>query len=258
MLFLLSPAKSLDYTSPIPEVPHTLPQFLPQSKELIATLREKSPQQIASLMDLSDKLASLNAARYQAWSPRFTAKNARQAILAFDGDVYDGLQARQLSAPDLEWAQDHLAILSGLYGVLRPLDWMQPYRLEMGTALPVGEGSNLYQFWGRRLADHLNAQLAGEKAPVIVNLASQEYFKSVDRKALQARVIECVFEDWSAGKYKIVSFFAKKARGLMARYAISHRVNTPRKLEAFNLEGYAFEPAASESDRLVFRRKVAA
>jgi cytoplasmic iron level regulating protein YaaA (DUF328/UPF0246 family) len=258
MLFLLSPAKSLDYTSPIPEVPHTLPQFLPQSKELIATLREKSPQQIASLMDLSDKLASLNAARYQAWSPRFTAKNARQAILAFDGDVYDGLQARQLSAPDLEWAQDHLAILSGLYGVLRPLDWMQPYRLEMGTSLPVGQSNNLYQFWGRRIADHLNAQLAGEKAPVIVNLASQEYFKSVDRKALQARVIECVFEDWSAGKYKIVSFFAKKARGLMARYAISHRVNTPRKLEAFNLEGYAFEPAASEPDRLVFRRKAAA
>ncbi len=258
MLFLLSPAKSLDYTSPIPEVPHTLPQFLPQSKELIATLREQSPQQIASLMDLSDKLASLNAARYQAWSPRFTAKNARQAILAFDGDVYDGLQARQLSAPDLEWAQDHLAILSGLYGVLRPLDWMQPYRLEMGTSLPVGQSDNLYQFWGRRIADHLNAQLAGEKAPVIVNLASQEYFKSVDRKALQARVIECVFEDWSAGKYKIVSFFAKKARGLMARYAISHRVNTPRKLEAFNLEGYAFEPAASEPDRLVFRRKAAA
>ncbi len=258
MLFLLSPAKSLDYTSPIPEVPHTLPQFLPQSKELIATLREQSPQQIASLMDLSDKLASLNAARYQAWSPRFTAKNARQAILAFDGDVYDGLQARQLSAPDLEWAQDHLAILSGLYGVLRPLDWMQPYRLEMGTSLPVGQSDNLYQFWGRRIADHLNAQLAGEKAPVIVNLASQEYFKSVDRKALQARVIECVFEDWSAGKYKIVSFFAKKGRGLMARYAISHRVNTPRKLEAFNLEGYAFEPAASEPDRLVFRRKAAA
>ncbi len=258
MLFLLSPAKSLDYTSPIPEVPHTLPQFLPQSKELIATLREKSPQQIASLMDLSDKRASLNAGRYQAWSPRFTAKNARQAILAFDGDVYDGLQARQLSAPDLEWAQDHLAILSGLYGVLRPLDWMQPYRLEMGTSLPVGQSDNLYQFWGRRIADHLNAQLAGEKAPVIVNLASQEYFKSVDRKALQARVIECVFEDWSAGKYKIVSFFAKKARGLMARYAISHRVNTPRKLEAFNLEGYAFEPAASEPDRLVFRRKAAA
>ena len=258
MLFLLSPAKSLDYTSPIPEVAHTLPQFLPQSKALIATLREKSPQQIASLMDLSDKLASLNAARYQAWSARFSAKNARQAILAFDGDVYDGLQARQLSARDLEWAQDHLAILSGLYGVLRPLDWMQPYRLEMGTALPVGEASNLYQFWGRRIADHLNAQLAGEKAPVIVNLASQEYFKAVDRKALQARVIECVFEDWSAGKYKIVSFFAKKARGLMARYAISQRLTAPRKLEAFNLEGYAFDPAASEPDRLVFRRKAPA
>ena len=258
MLFLLSPAKSLDYESPIPEVAHTLPQFIPQSKELISVLREKSPQQIASLMDLSDKLATLNAARYEAWSPRFSAKNARQAVLAFDGDVYDGLQARQLSKADLEWAQSHLAILSGLYGVLRPLDLMQPYRLEMGTSLAVGPAANLYQFWGTRLADYLNDQLAGEKTPVVVNLASQEYFKSVDRKALKARVIECVFEDWSAGKYKIVSFFAKKARGLMARYAITKRITSPRKLEGFNLEGYAFDPVASEPDRLVFRRKTAA
>lgn len=258
MLLLLSPAKSLDYDSPIPEVAHTLPQFVPQSKALIAVLREKSPQQIAALMDLSDKLASLNAARYEAWSPRFSAKNARPAVLAFDGDVYDGLQARQLKPADLAWAQSHLAILSGLYGVLRPLDLMQPYRLEMGTSLAVGPAANLYQFWGARLAEHLNAQLAGDKSPVVVNLASQEYFKSVDRKVLKARVIECVFEDWSAGKYKIVSFFAKKARGLMARYVIQKRITSPRKLEGFDLEGYAFEPAASEPDRLVFRRKTAA
>lgn len=258
MLLLLSPAKSLDYDSPIPEVAHTLPQFVPQSKALIAVLREKSPQQIAALMDLSDKLASLNAARYEAWSPRFSAKNARPAVLAFDGDVYDGLQARQLKPADLAWAQSHLAILSGLYGVLRPLDLMQPYRLEMGTSLAVGPAANLYQFWGARLAEHLNAQLAGDKSPVVVNLASQEYFKSVDRRVLKARVIECVFEDWSAGKYKIVSFFAKKARGLMARYVIQKRITSPRKLEGFDLEGYAFEPAASEPDRLVFRRKTAA
>jgi len=258
MLLLLSPAKSLDYDSPIPEVAHNLPQFVPQSKALISVLREKTPQQIASLMDLSDKLASLNAARYEAWSPRFSAKNARPAVLAFDGDVYDGLQARQLKPADLAWAQSHLAILSGLYGVLRPLDLMQPYRLEMGTSLAVGPAANLYQFWGARLAEYLNEQLAGDKSPVVVNLASQEYFKSVDRQVLRARVIECVFEDWSAGKYKIVSFFAKKARGLMARYVIQKRLTSPRKLEGFDLEGYAFEPAASEPDRLVFRRKTAA
>ena len=257
MLFLLSPAKSLDYETPLPELPHTLPQFLPQSKELIAVLREKSPQEIATLMDLSDKLATLNAARYEAWSTRFTAKNSRQALLAFDGDVYDGLQARNLAPADLDWAQSHVAILSGLYGVLRPLDRMQPYRLEMGTALPVGAAGNLYQFWGTRIADYLNQQLAQERSPVIVNLASQEYFKAVDRKALTARVIECVFEDWSGGKYKIVSFFAKKARGLMARYAIDHRITQPRKLEGFDREGYAFDDVASEPDRLVFRRRSA-
>lgn len=257
MLFLLSPAKSLDYETPLPELPHTLPQFLPQSKELIAVLREKSPQEIATLMDLSDKLATLNAARYEAWSTRFTAKNSRQALLAFDGDVYDGLQARNLAPADLDWAQSHVAILSGLYGVLRPLDRMQPYRLEMGTALPVGAAGNLYQFWGTRIADYLNQQLAQERSPVIVNLASQEYFKAVDRKALKARVIECVFEDWSGGKYKIVSFFAKKARGLMARYAIDHRITQPRKLEGFDREGYAFDDVASEPDRLVFRRRSA-
>ncbi len=257
MLFLLSPAKSLDYETPLPELPHTLPQFLPQSKALIEALRQKSPQDIATLMDLSDKLATLNAARYEAWSTRFTAKNSRQALLAFDGDVYDGLQARALSPDDLDWAQSHVAILSGLYGVLRPLDRMQPYRLEMGTSLAVGEAGNLYQFWGTRIADYLNQQLAQERSPVIVNLASQEYFKAVDRKALRARVIECVFEDWSGGKYKIVSFFAKKARGLMARYAIERRITQPRKLEGFDREGYAFDAVASDPDRLVFRRKVA-
>ena len=257
MLFLLSPAKALDYDTPVGDLPHTQPLFVKQASELIGVLKAQSPQQVASLMDLSDKLASLNVARYQAWSARFTAKNARQAVLAFDGDVYDGLQARKLSAADLDWAQKHLAILSGLYGVLRPLDWMQPYRLEMGTSLVTEGGANLYQFWGSRLANYLNEQLAGDKTPVVVNLASQEYFKAVDRQALKARVIECVFEDWSGGKYKIVSFFAKKARGLMARYAIQQRITQPRKLEGFDLEGYAFDPVASEAERLVFRRKVA-
>ena len=257
MLFLLSPAKALDYDTPLAELPHTQPLFVKQATELIGVLKTQSPQQVASLMDLSDKLAALNVARYQAWSPKFTPQNSRQAVLAFNGDVYEGLDARSLKPADLEWAQDHVAILSGLYGVLRPLDWMQPYRLEMGTALATAKGSNLYQFWGAQIAQHLNAQLEGEKAPVIVNLASQEYFKSVDRKALQARVIDCVFEDYKGGKYKIISFLAKRARGLMARYAITHRVKTPKALEGFDLEGYAFDPAASEPDRLVFRRKQA-
>ncbi|WP_404300115.1 peroxide stress protein YaaA [Alicycliphilus denitrificans] len=256
MLFLLSPAKSLDYDTPLPAgLAHTQPAFMPEAGQLIAVLREKSPQEIASLMSLSDPLAALNVARYAAWRPRSTAANARQAVMAFNGDVYEGLQAHQLSLQDLDWAQQHLAILSGLYGVLRPLDWMQPYRLEMGTRLATDAGANLYQFWGKRIAEHLNRQLAQDATPVIVNLASQEYFKSVERKTLKARVLECVFEDYKGGQYKIISFYAKRARGLMARYAILQRVTTPRQLEGFNLEGYAFASGASTPERLVFRRK---
>src|SRR5574337_1260284 len=256
MLFLLSPAKSLDYDTPLPAgLPHTLPAFVPGAARLIAVLRDKSPQQIASLMSLSDPLAALNVARYAAWRPQFTAGNSRQAVLAFNGDVYEGLQAHQLSPDDLQWAQQHLAILSGLYGVLRPLDRMQPYRLEMGTRLATDTGANLYQFWGTRIAEHLNRQLAADTTPVVVNLASQEYFKSVDRKTLKARVIECVFEDYKGGQYKIISFYAKRARGLMARYAIQRRVTTPYQLEGFDLEGYALHPGASTPERLVFRRK---
>lgn len=255
MLFLLSPAKTLDYESPLPELPHTLPRFTKRSAELIEALRRHSPQQIAELMDLSDPLAALNVARYQAWSTRFTARNSRQAVLAFDGDVYDGLDARSLTADDLDWAQRHLRMLSGLYGVLRPLDRMQPYRLEMGTALTVGAAKNLYQYWGGEIAESLNADLAADRTPVVVNLASQEYFKAVDTQVLKARVVECVFEEWKGGSWKVISFFAKKARGLMARHAVLKRIETPRKLESFNLAGYAFDPAASQPDRLVFRRK---
>ncbi|MBD8051604.1 peroxide stress protein YaaA [Limnohabitans radicicola] len=258
MLFLLSPAKSLDYETPVGDVPHTLPQFVPQAAELIDVLRPYSPQQIAELMDLSDALSALNVARYEAWSPKFTAKNSKQAVLAFNGDVYEGLDAKNLNAKQLEWAQAHVCILSGLYGVLRPLDWMQPYRLEMGTSLQNPKGANLYKFWGSQIAEYLNERLAKDKSPVIVNLASQEYFKSVDRKALQARVIECVFEDFKGGKYKVISFNAKRARGLMARYAIKNKITKPEGLLKFDLEGYAYDAAASEPDRLVFRRKVQA
>ena len=180
MLFLLSPAKSLDYDTPVPEnLPHTRPQFVPQSTALIEVLREKSVQDIASLMDLSDPLAALNVARYQAWKPQFTAHNSRQAVLAFNGDVYEGLQARSLSQDDLDWAQRHVAILSGLYGVLRPLDRMQPYRLEMGTRLSTDAGNTLYQYWGRQIAEHLNTQLRSDTTPVVVNLASLTSFVGV-------------------------------------------------------------------------------
>ena len=254
MLFLLSPAKSLDYESPLPAVTASQPQFVAQSTELISTLKKKTPQQIAELMDLSQALSTLNADRYKAWSPQFSEKNARPAVLAFNGDVYEGLDAKTLKPKEFQWAQEHRAILSGLYGVLRPLDLIQPYRLEMGTSLKHGKASNLYQFWGTQIADYLNQQLAKHKDPVIVNLASQEYFKSVDRKVLQARVIECVFQDHKNGQYKIISFFAKRARGLMARFAIQHQVKTPAALQAFNLEGYAFAPEVSRPDTLVFRR----
>ncbi|MFZ4288543.1 peroxide stress protein YaaA [Variovorax sp. HJSM1_2] len=257
MLFLVSPAKALDYDTPIAKVPHTQPQFVAQSTELIALLKAQSPQQIASLMHLSDALSALNVARYQAWSPKFTAKNSRQAALAFDGDVYGGLNARAMPEQDLAWAQEHLCILSGLYGVLRPLDWMQPYRLEMGTKLPNAHGSNLYKFWGSSIAEHLNTRLRADVSPVVVNLASQEYFKAVDQKVLKARVVECVFEEFKNGQYKIISFMAKRARGLMARYAITHRLTLPKQLEAFDLEGYAFAADVSQPDRLVFRRKAA-
>ena len=255
MLFLLSPAKALDYDTPVGDVPHTQPLFVKQSVELIQTLREKSPQQMAELMDLSDTLAGLNVARYQAWRPRFTAKNSKQAVLAFNGDVYGGLDATTLGADDLAWLQEHVCILSGLYGVLRPLDRMQPYRLEMGTRLVTPKGSNLYQFWGSQIADYLNQRARRDVSPVVVNLASQEYFKAVDRKVLQARVVECVFEEYRSGQYKVISFMAKRARGLMARYAAQHRLVTPGQLESFDLEGYALDTAVSLTDRLVFRRR---
>jgi cytoplasmic iron level regulating protein YaaA (DUF328/UPF0246 family) len=236
-------------------VPHTLPQFVSQSAELIEVLKHKTPAQISELMDLSDNLAALNVARYEAWRPKFTVKNSKQAVLAFNGDVYDGLEAKSLKPKDLEWAQDHVCILSGLYGVLRPLDWMQPYRLEMGTPLLNPRGKNLYQFWGASIAQYLNAQLDKDKTPVVINLASQEYFKAVDPKTLKARMIECVFEDYKGGKYKVISFFAKRARGLMARYAIEKQIKNPEKLKEFDVDSYGFVASASDENRWVFRRR---
>jgi cytoplasmic iron level regulating protein YaaA (DUF328/UPF0246 family) len=254
MLFVISPAKALDYESPTPQVEHTKPLFAKQSAELIAVLREQTPLQIAELMDLSDALSALNVARYQAWSSRSTAKNSREAVFAFNGDVYDGLQARQMPEPQLDWLQQHLRILSGLYGVLRPLDWMQPHRLEMGTALATEKGKNLYQFWGHTIAQHLQKELDAQANPVLVNLASVEYFKSVDLKKIKSPVIECVFQENKSGTWKVVSFMAKRARGLMVRYAAELGIDQVEGLKGFELEGYAFDNKASTADRLVFRR----
>lgn len=256
MLLLLSPAKKLDYDSPLHIETHTQPMFVDQAAGLIKVLKTKTAEDISALMNLSPALSELNVQRYAHWKRSFTQANSRQAVLAFNGDVYEGLDAATLSAKQLDWAQEHVAILSGLYGVLRPLDLMQPYRLEMGTRLETPKGKNLYEYWGSTIADYLNERQAGQKSPVIINLASEEYFKSVDQKVLKARVVQCVFQDWKNGAWKIISFHAKRARGLMARYAIQHKVAKPEGLQGFDLEGYAYDAAASSADKLVFRRKL--
>jgi uncharacterized protein len=260
MLYLLSPAKTLDYETPVPASVRrkaTDPLFVERAAQLIDVLRQQTPSQVAALMDLSNDLATLNVDRYATWQVAPTARQSRPAVLAFDGDVYGGLQARSLATADLSWAQRHLVILSGLYGVLRPLDRLQPYRLEMGTALPTAHGKDLYAYWGDTVAQHLNERLAGERSPVVVNLASIEYARAALRPALAARVVDCVFEDWKDDRYKIISFFAKRARGLMARWAIDHRVQSVRRLRDFAVEGYAWHAAGSTADRLVFRRRLA-
>ncbi|MCB1955607.1 MAG: peroxide stress protein YaaA [Rhodocyclaceae bacterium] len=255
MLIVLSPAKALDFDTPPHVDTRSQPDFLDEAEALVHVMREKSPQEVAGLMKLSDPLASLNVARYQGWKRPFTKRNAKQAVLAFDGDVYGGLDAKRLDDQDLAWAQSHVRILSGLYGVLRPLDLMQPYRLEMGTRLDNPRGPNLYRFWGDRISVALNKVLKKQRGPsVLVNLASEEYFKAVDRRALQARVVTPVFEEWKGSSYRIISFNAKRARGLMTRFAIGRRIEDPEDLKYFDLEDYAFAPAASEGDRWVFRR----
>lgn len=258
MLLLISPAKTLDYDTKTSVEQYTQPQFKKQAAELVAIMKEKTPAQIASLMKISDNLAVLNAARFQDWSSRFTTKNSKQAILTFDGDVYTGLDANSLKEKDLIWAQDHLVILSGLYGILRPLDLLQAYRLEMGIKLGNTKGKDLYAFWKDLITPELNKRLEQDKTPVIINLASQEYFKAVDLNQLKARVVECVFEDFNhkSGKYQIITFYAKRARGLMARYIIQKRIQTPQGLRSFDVDGYAYHEASSSPERLVFRRKL--
>ena len=255
MLIFLSPAKSLDYKTPPHVATYTQPAFLDRSQALIEQLRALSPADIANLMDLSDPLALLNYNRYADWSLPFTPDNAKQAVLAFDGDVYDGLAAKTLSAADLDFAQQHVRILSGLYGILKPLDLMQPYRLEMGTKFKNRAGKDLYAFWGETLLEAINAELDAMPQPVAVNLASEEYFKAAIGRKFKGRLIQPVFEDWKNGRYKIISFFAKRARGLMTRYVVLNRLTDPEGLKAFASDGYAFAPEASDATSWVFRRR---
>jgi uncharacterized protein len=262
LLLVVSPAKSLNTTTPLPAAAQGLavgePAFAAQAGQIMARLKKLSPGQVGQLMELSDKLATLNAQRYAAWSAQPAPDATRPSLFTFDGDVYGGIDAYSLKAPALKWLQTHLLILSGLYGVLRPMDALQPYRLEMGTAVSLGRGvPNLYRFWGDTLARHINQLAADQPAAVLVNLASQEYFKAIDLKALALPVVECVFQERKpGGAHKVVSFNAKRARGLMARWCAQHRPSKPQALQGFADERYAWDAEASTAERYVFRRDV--
>ena len=254
MLILISPAKTLDYQSELATTRFTRPELLDYSQQLIDVARQLTAPQIKALMGISDKLADLNATRFHDWQPDFTPDNARQAILAFKGDVYTGVQAETFSEADFEFAQQHLRMLSGLYGVLRPLDLMQPYRLEMGIRLENSKGKDLYQFWGETITHTLNDAIAAQGDDIVVNLASDEYFKAVKPQKLNAQIIKPVFLDEKNGKFKVISFYAKKARGLMSRFIIENRLTKPEQLTAFNSEGYFFDEEGSAGGELVFKR----
>lgn len=257
MLMVISPAKTLDFESPLATKRFTQPALLDDSQKLIEVARKLTPAQIGSLMHISDKLAGLNADRFHHWHPPFTPENARQAILAFKGDVYTGLQAETFKEKDFDFAQQHLRMLSGLYGLLRPLDLMQPYRLEMGIRLENPAGKDLYTFWGDKLTEALNAALAEQGDDVLLNLASDEYFKAVKPKKLNGRIIKPVFLDEKNGKFKVISFYAKKARGLMSRYVIENRLTKPAQLKKFDVDGYAFVSEESSESELMFKRREA-
>lgn len=255
MLIVVSPAKTLDYESPLATEKFTQPELIEYSKELIDVCRKLTPADVASLMKVSDKIADLNVGRFQEWSETFTTENSRQAIFAFKGDVYTGLEAETLSDADFEYAQKHLRMLSGLYGLLKPLDLMQPYRLEMGTKLANEKGSNLYQFWGNVITDKLNEAIAEQGDNVLINLASNEYFKAVKPKNLDAQLITPIFKDCKNGQYKVISFYAKKARGMMARYIIENRIESVADLTKFDTAGYYFVEEESTPTDLVFKRE---
>ena len=255
MLLVISPAKTLDFDTPATTGINTEAALLLESEKLIKQLQTLAPQDIAGLMKLSDKLADLNYQRFQDWQLPLPEPQAKQAVLAFKGDVYTGLDAETLSTGELRFAQQHLRILSGLYGVLRPLDKILAYRLEMGTNLSCGSAKNLYDFWGDKITEQLNAQLKKIKSQTLVNLASNEYFKAVNTEVLKANIVTPVFKDWKSGKYKIISFYAKKARGLMSAYAIKNAITDAKALKKFTVAGYAFDKDSSTADQWVFLRK---
>lgn len=255
MLLVLSPAKSLDFETPTKISEASLPEFINESAALVAILKKMSLREIAELMGLSDKLAALNVARYEQWTKKFDDKNSKQALLAFDGDVYEGLQAKTLNLKEIKFAQEHVRILSGLYGMLRPLDRMQAYRLEMGTALTNAKGKDLYAFWGDKITLELKKELEKHKTPILLNLASDEYFKVVKPTKLGFPVISPVFQDEKDGKYKIISFYAKRARGLMTRFIIDNKIDKPVDIQDFNIEGYKYSPKESSLEKPVFKRK---
>lgn len=254
MLILLSPAKNLDFTAREGLPPPTLPRLEEQARDLAAVTARLGAREIASLMDLSPALAELNLQRFAVLQPGLAGEGTREAVLAFNGDVYRGLDARSLDRAALEWAQERVRILSGLYGLLRPLDAIQPYRLEMGTRLKTPRGRSLYEFWGSRIAALVDADLAGHARRVVINLASSEYFTAVDRSALQAPVITIHFREVKDGTARVLGFYAKQARGMMARFAIDGRIDTPEGLQAFDRAGYRFDPAASSDTDWVFAR----
>jgi cytoplasmic iron level regulating protein YaaA (DUF328/UPF0246 family) len=254
MLTIISPAKKLDSSALSESHNFTQPLLLEHSEQLLKDLRLLSPKDICSLMGLSDKLGALNYERFQEWHTPFSSDNAKQAILAFKGDVYQGLDAENMNADELNWAQDNLRILSGLYGLLRPLDLMQPYRLEMGTKFANKRGTNLYQFWGDIITNQLNKLLSSSPKSVLINLASNEYFKSVQVKNLDAEIITPVFMDQKGDKFKIISFFAKRARGLMSAFIIKNKITDAQQLKTFNVDGYSFNAAMSEGNKWVFCR----
>ncbi len=254
MLAVISPAKRLDFDTPSPTKKHSLPAYLKESTQLIATLRDKSPADLAKLMGISCKLADLNYVRYAEWQTPFSTKNAKQAMTAFAGDVYMGLRASTYSERDFSWAQKHLRILSGLHGILKPLDLIQPYRLEMGTELRTARGSNLYEFWGTKVTDELNAALEEQNDPILVNLASREYFNVLNVDRIKARIITPVFKDLKNGSYKFLSFFAKKARGAMTSHIVKNRISTLKALKEFDCDGYYYSQEQSSNDEWVFLR----
>ncbi len=255
MLIVVSPAKTLDYETPSKTKVFTTPDFLDHSQTLIHRLRRMSSLDIAELMKVSKKIAELNFDRYEAWDKKFTVKNAKQAVLAFKGDVYTGLDAESFAGKDFKFAQQHLRVLSGLYGLLRPLDLMQPYRLEMGTRLDTDRGKNLYEFWGTTITDGLNQQLKKINSDVLINLASNEYFKSVKPKDLNAEIITPTFKEYKDGDYKMIGIYAKKARGMLSRYIIQHQLSDPQDLKEFNADGYKFSKRMSKGNTWVFSRR---